>query len=290
MITVIFGKPGHGKTAYLSSIGLKYLGCTAEASELKQNSIEQIRFLNSRGFNYSMPDRPPVYTNYPLSAQIGYKKRRDSYYVDGFHLGLENDFVPVIPVVPGSKILMTEVQRYYNSRVPAKDFSDWVSRYFEEHRQFSLDIYLDLQRLGLLDLNVRDICEDIVEVVDVEHKIDYAGNVLESEFLLRKWSSLSAAEAFISNNSLKNYDLVKERFTGNVFESYKSKQFFDAFLPKKDFMFLEHVGEIIDDNDLSFVKAVYRQTAPYGFYKSEAAQILKDRIKAEQESKRKKTV
>lgn len=289
MIVAIIGRPGHGKTAYLSVTGLRYLGCTDEAYELKQNSIAQVQAFNAAGFNYSLPDRPPVYTNFPLSAQIGYKKYRDSYYVDGFHLGLENEFVPTIPVVPGSKIFLTEAQRYYNSRVPSKDFPDWVSHYYEEHRHYGLDIYLDLQRLGLLDLNIRDICETIIEVVDIEHKADYAGNILQSTFILRRWDNLSAAEAFISNNSLKNYELVRETFVGNVFESYKSKSYFEAFLPKKDFMFLEHVGEVIDGKDLSFAKAVYRQTAPYGFYKNEAAQILKDRNKAAQE-KRKKAI
>ena len=88
-----------------------------------------------------------------------------------------------------------------------------------------------------------------------------------------------AAEAFIGNSSLNNFDEVKEIFCGDVFEAYKSRSYFEAFLPAGDFDMLEHVAAA-ESGDLSFVKTVYRQTAPYGFYKSEAAQILKERKKS----------
>ena len=279
MISVVFGKPGAGKTAYLVANCLKYLGNTREALNLKRNSIAQVTALQGEN-NYSFPDRPPVYTNFPVSAHVGYQKRRDSYYIDGFSLGFQNEFVPVRSVFPGSFIAMTEVQRYYNSRVPAKEFPDWVSRYFEEHRHFGLQIMLDLQRLGLLDLNIRELGEEFVEVVDVQHETNWLGTVQASEFTLRKWSRLSAAEAYINSDKLHNYDEVVERFDGNVFDAYQSRSYFDAFLPEMcDFSQLGH--NITVGKDLSFRKLVYRQEAPYGFYKSEAAKILAERKKME---------
>ena len=285
MITAIFGQPGAGKTAYLTALALKYLGNTPEAWDLKKDCIEQVQSFNAQGFNFRVPDRPPVFSNYPISAHVGYRHQRDSYYVDGFRLGFENDFVRTIPVLPGSKIFMTEVQRYYNSR-KSTELPDWVSRYFEEHRHFYLDIYLDLQRLLLLDINIRELATKIVEVVGVNHETDYIGNVLQSEFVLKIWKDAASAEQHIKDRTVKNYDLVNETFNGNVFDAYKSRSYFDAFLPKENFMLLDHVGSVINGVDLSFKKAVYAQTAPYGFYNSEAKKILEERMKEAKEQKK----
>lgn len=289
MITAIFGQPGAGKTAYLTSLALKYLGNTPEGWTLKKNCIEQVQSFNAQGFNFSVPDRPPVFSNYPISAHVGYKRRRDSYYVDGFRLGHENEFVETIPLPPTSKVFLTEVQRYYNSR-KSTELPDWISRYFEEHRHYFLDIYLDLQRLLLLDINIRELATKIIEVAGVKHKTDYIGNVLQSEFTLKLWHDAASAEMHIKDKSLNNYDLVKETFDGNVFDAYKSRSYFDAFLPKEDFMLLEHVGKVVNGVDLSFKKAVYAQSAPYGFYNSEAKKILDERIKEAKEQKKAKKV
>lgn len=280
MITAIIGIPGSGKTAYLTALALKYLINSREGRELMRSCISQVKAFNSQGFNFSVPDRPPIYTNYPVSAHIGYKKRRDSYWIDGFRMGFENDFVKTVPVLPCGKVFLTEVQRYYNSRM-SKDLPDWVSRFFEEHRHFFLDIFLDLQRLGLLDINIRELLGCVIEVAEVKHETDYIGNVLQSEFTLRVWKDAASAEAFIANRDKINYDLVKETFEFNVFDAYKSRSFFDAFLPKEDFMLLDHVGKVINGVDLDFKKAVYAQTAPYGFYKKDAEAILKARMDAE---------
>ena len=283
MITIIFGKPGAGKTAYLVSQMLRFLGNSREAYELLWNCRDRVLSLDQRGFNYSVPATPPVYTNFPVSAHVGYNKWRSSYYVDGFHLGLENDFVPVINVLPGSVIGLTEVQRYYNSRNSKdskKALPDWVSRFYEEHRHFGLDIYLDLQRLGLCDVNIRELAGRIVEVYDLEHKTDRLGNILASKFSLRCWDTLAAAERYIDNDSLTNY--VREEYIhqGNVFEAYTSACYFDAFLPgtDDDFSFGTHDQALKYDVNLQlqFSKEIYRQSAPRGFYPGEVEELKKE--------------
>ncbi len=289
MITAIIGRPGSGKTAYLTCLALKYLLNTQEGKVLLRNCISQVELLNAQGFNYSIPSSPPVYTNYPVSAHIGYQKRRDSYWIDGFRMGFENEFVETVPVLPGSKIFMTEVQRYYNSRMSTQ-LPDWVSRFFEEHRHFLLDIFLDLQRLGLLDINIRELLECVIEVANVKHETAYNGKVIQSEFTLRVWKDAASAETFISDRNKNNYDLVKETFDFNVFDAYKSRSFFDAFLPKNDFMLMDHVGRVVNGVDLDFKKAVYAQTAPYGFYKKDAEAILKARQDEAKENKKCKKV
>ena len=55
-------------------------------------------------------------------------------------------------------------------------------------------------------------------------------------------------------------------------------------------MLFRSVGKVINGVDLSFKKAVYAQSAPYGFYNSEAKKILDERIKEAKEQKKAKKV
>ena len=284
MITIIFGKPGAGKTAYLVSQMLRFLGNSREAYELLWNCRDRVISLDQRGLNYTVPTTPPVYTNFPVSVHVGYNKWRSSFYVDGFHLGLENEFVPVTNVLPGAVIGLTEVQRYYNSRnKDRKALPDWVSRFYEEHRHYGLDIYLDLQRLLLCDLNIRQLAGRIVEVYNLEHQTDRRGNVLSSKFSLRTWDNLAAAERYVENDSLTNFEREEYIHEGNVFEAYTSACYFDAFLPDvdNDFSFRTHEQAIRSDArlQLALSKQIYRQSAPRGFYPGEAEDLRKEWIK-----------
>ena len=285
MITIIFGKPGAGKTAYLVSQMLRYLGNSREAYELLWNCRDRVIALDQRGLQYTVPTTPPVYTNFPVSAHVGYNKWRSSLYVDGFHLGLENDYVPVTNVLPGAVIGLTEVQRYYNSRnKDKKTLPDWVSRFYEEHRHYGLDIYLDLQRLGLCDLNIRELAGRIVEVYNLEHEFDHRGNILASRFFLRSWDNLAAAERYVDNDSLTNYEREEYVHYGNVFEAYTSACYFDAFLPGKgnDFSFRTHSEALQQDAalQLEFSKQIYRQSAPRGFYPGDAEDLRREWTKS----------
>lgn len=276
-IHIIFGEPGSGKTAYLTAIALTNLGMSAEAYELQQSSIEQVRCLNAQGYNFNMPDRPPVYTNYPVRACVGYRKYRDSLWVDGYHLGFANEFVAVTAVYPGSKIFLTEAQRYFNSREFGR-FPDWASRFYEEHRHFGLEIYLDVQRLGLIDINLREIATEFLEVEKLQHNQMYNGNILRTKFIQRRWTSISAVEQYIKNGT-ENYDIVEYVYEGNVFDGYESTSYFNAFIPDGEFGYKDHS----DMSKLSLKELVYKQTAPYGFYKDEAKKILEARAKAKKE-------
>ena len=132
MITIVFGKPGSGKTAFLAAEAAQYLNGSDLCYEAHQECLNEVRRLNGEGFCFGLPEHAPVYSNFPLTVQCGYKKYCGSYYIDGFHMGFRNDSVPVVSVLPGSKIFLSEAQRYYNSR-KSKDLPDWVSRYFEEN-------------------------------------------------------------------------------------------------------------------------------------------------------------
>ncbi len=294
MITIIFGKPGAGKTAYLVSQMLRFLGNSREAYELLWSCRDRVLALDRRGLEYSLPTIPPVYTNFPVSAHVGYNKWRSSYYVDGFHLGLDNDYVPITNVFPGAVIGLTEVQRYYNSRYSnkqGKGLPDWVSRFYEEHRHFGLNIYLDLQRVGLCDLNIRELAGRFVEVCGLDHQFDHLGNILSSRFSLRCWDNLSAVERYVDNDSLTNYSQEEYIHEGNVFEAYTSTCYFDAFLPgtDKDFSAQTHDQALRTDAELqlAFSKEIYRQSAPRGFYPGDAEDLRKEWLKSRADKKSK---
>lgn len=262
MITIVFGKPGCGKTAYLTADAVKYMNGSKECYELLERSRAEVSSLK----DFASPVFSPVYSNYPITVQHGYGKRRVSFYVDGFRLGLDNEQLGVFHLPPCSRVYLCEAQRYYNSR-NSRDFPEWVSRYFEEHRHFGLNIMLDVQRPGLIDVNIRELCERFVEVLQLQHEVDGAGNVKATTFVLREFGDWKYVDKYLSGDESVG-TLVKERFEGNVFEHYKSRSYFDVFLPPKegDFNYIVHpMGNV--DLEREYAWQFYPQTAPEGFYK-----------------------
>ena len=176
MITVIYGLPGAGKgalmTAFVKSIykneGRYILKKCKET--LAEYNVEFDKQLNE-------PDRVPIFTDYKVKFLIGYKKYYETYFLNGYYFGLENDNVPVIHVPPFSRVFLTEVQRYYDSR-KSSTLKEFVSRLYEMHRHNNIDIYLDLQRLGLLDLNIRDLAKRIILIEELKHEYDGKKNTV----------------------------------------------------------------------------------------------------------------
>ena len=282
MITIVFAPPGHGKTAYLTCNAEGYLNRGPLSQELYESTCSYVESLNSEGFNYSLPEHAPVYTNYKVSALSGWNEITESYYIDGFHMGFPNKYVPVFNVYPGSKIFLSEAQRYYNSR-KSKDLPDWVSRWFEEHRHFYLDIWLDVQRPGLIDVNIRDIAERFVEILSVrlqrcEAAVD---RHWQTVFDIVVYDSYADVEAGKGERKQEVYDV-------NVFECYESQSYFRSFLPSEtdldslddaeseafvrkllapgDFHRIRHVSLADVEKDLMLKKFMYPQTAPRGYY------------------------
>lgn len=257
MITIVFGKPGSGKTAYMTADAVRYMNGSEACLDLLAESKKEI-------IGYTIPEYSPVYSNYPITVPHGYGKQRVSYYVDGFHMGFQNEFVPVLYLPPNARVYLAEAQRYYNSR-NSKDFPEWVSRYYEEHRHYGLNIMLDVQRPGLIDLNIRELCERFVEVAGIEHNKDKSGNIISTVFTLREFPDWKFVDKYLNGDDSLG-ELVQEVFEGNVFEHYKSQSYFSVFLPPldSDFDYLVHpMGEDVK-RDISW--ELYSQIAPPGFY------------------------
>lgn len=68
MITIVFGKPGCGKTAYLTADAIKYMNGSEDCLALLEASRAEVRRLQ----NFTEPALSPVYSNYPIIVQHGY--------------------------------------------------------------------------------------------------------------------------------------------------------------------------------------------------------------------------
>lgn len=264
MITVVFGKPGSGKTAYLAATAAAYLNGSANDYTLTKSCRNEVSSLIDAGMKLTLPEHAPVYSNFALTVRCGYGRYNGSYYIDGFHMGFQNDFVPVIAVLPGSKIFLSEAQRYYNSR-KSKDLPDWVSRFYEEHRHYGLDIYLDVQRPGLIDVNIRDIAGRFIEIEKLSQKKDKDGKVVSTDFRVKEFEDWKFVDKYI-NSDEKSYITKDESFPYNVFDFYESQSYYRNFLPETDFDYIPHVALDDVEKDIRLSQLMYRQTAPPGFY------------------------
>lgn len=264
MITIVFGKPGCGKTAFLTANAAQYLNGSALAGELYDDCVEELQQLNSEGFKFELPPHGPVYSNYPIAAQSGVNEYTGSFYIDGFHMGFENNDVETFNVLPRSKLFLAEAQRYYNSR-KSKDLPDWVSRFFEEHRHFGLDIMLDVQRPGLIDVNIRELAEEFIEVEQITQRKDEYGYITETDFYCKVFNDWKFVDKYLSGAA----DLYEKRiyaFDFNVFEYYQSESYYRNFLPSSGFDYIDHVALEEVEKDVELAKLMYRQTPPKGFY------------------------
>ena len=260
MITIVFGKPGVGKTAFLCAMAVLYLN----GQELSQQFyLDCCNELASLG--YPAPMHAPVYSNFSISVTTGHKEKVGSYYIDGFHLGFENDYVDVMPVFPRSKIFLSEAQRYYNSR-KSKDLPDWISRYFEEHRHFGLDIMLDVQRPGLIDVNIRDITGQFIEVESVQTDV-VDGVVKSTTFVYKEFDDWKFVDKYLTSD-VECYERKTLTVPFNVFDCYQSQSYYNNFLPEGDFWELPHVEYLDVDDSIDLSKFMYKQTPPEGFYPS----------------------
>ncbi len=277
MITIVFGMPGVGKSAFMTANAARYM-LGSSARQLYEQTCREVERLNERfatdTFIYKYPAHVPVYSNYSVRVPTGYKKVTKTYWIDGFHFGFEhgdpkkNKEDRVVFVYPGSKVFLCEGQRYYDSR--KRGIPDWVSRYFEEHRHFGLDIFIDVQRPSLIDANIREISSRFVLVEGFEQLRDKNGYVSETVFHYKEFPDWNHAEAFMDAGVVaKNtYSQKKESFSFDVFKMYNSLSYYDSFLPSegKNFAHLENFDFVTEDIDLDLAKRMYTQSAPKGYF------------------------
>ena len=254
MITIICGVPRAGKTALMTSFALEHMkGRQAHRDLIKCRKL--LAPLNAGGFAYTPPPDHLVFADYTIQAGAGGRIR--NYECNGFNLGLYNDKHPTMFLPPNAKVYLDEAQKYFNSR--DRGLADFVSRYYELHGHYRLDVTCTVQRPMLIDKNIRELAAQVLYVAVLEH--DQSGHRIHaSQWTCYEWDNVAAAVAFIDGGQSKDLrgDKVRFEYTGNIFRHYDSYAFFPAFLKgNEDSAFnLRHAvptgytrDEVMDFND-----------------------------------------
>ncbi len=278
MITIIFGAPGSGKSA-INTYFLKqeYFN---EGKALLKKSSQRIEEQNRMRINpLSLPEKPPLYSDYSVSLKTGYQKSYEPYFLNGYYLGLPDGDMPLQLLPPCSKVHLSEVQRYFDSR-QSSTMPDRVSRFFEMHRHYDVDFFLDLQRPGLVDANIRSLCKRFLEVVKLKHEYEY-GQISGSTFYCRQFDSWTNCEQYLQSGKRKYYDEVKFVNEGDIFRCYNSFSYFNDFLPAdepdKDFSYLPFLSRT--EGKQSENAAYYSFSMPKGYRTKPTESSNKDKVK-----------
>jgi hypothetical protein len=227
MIVIIFGKPRAGKTALMTHY-LTEAMFDREQYKYMKNEIKQ---KNNGGFRYSIPKKNVVCANYDIvGRRFGYRPRL-SRRINPFRLGYANDKVRTHFIEPYSVIGITEGQKYFNSRMSLY-YPDWQSRWFEQHGHNNYEIYIDVQRPKLIDINIRELAT-FVEIVHKQNIVKQSKiigiiwNVKRYESAVDLELNKYTTETIIANYNVHlnyNSQMMKPRFfDGQIYGDFDTK-------------------------------------------------------------------
>lgn len=283
MLTIISGVPGAGK----SSLNAYFLYSTyrEEGRTLLKRCRAKIEELNkTRLHPLTLPAQPPIYSDFKVKFPAGYKKWYEPYFINGYYMGLSNERLKTQFLPPYAKVFLGESQRYYNSR-KSGSFPDFVSRFYEMHRHFGLDIYLDVQRVRLIDPNIRELCRRFIEVQGMEHTRDKLGRITRTVWHCREFGNWIDFEDYL-NTGADTYKETTYSYDGNIFDCYDSFSFFENYLPEdvagNDICYLKHLSRA----EARFIGAdkaeFYKSGEPVAYRTATEKPKAKDKKNAEQ--------
>jgi len=268
-ITIIVGKPGAGKTVFTANIiAEKIINSRSDYINLKR----EIKYLKQGGFNYLElpPQKHLIYTDFKFKIN----RRIESYYIDGYKLGLPNPYFETTFIPPYSTIFLDEAQRYYDSR-NAKSLRAEVYNWFQLHRQNHYNIYLVCQRLANVDVNIRALADRIIVIDDLKLKTNEFGVVEHFKWITREFESPDTAEDYclkkdreevakLGKKVIVESNLPLFRYYdsfGNkpIFFNGKENTPFDYYIEKK---YNYSVESFVEYNENHYF------TAPKGYWKS----------------------
>ncbi|MDE6597250.1 MAG: hypothetical protein K2K60_01250 [Clostridia bacterium] len=268
MITIITGKPGVGKTAL--NTYFCWLTYQNEREQLLKRACDKIEFLNeSREKPLQAPTAPPIFTNYEVKFLVGYQKYYEPYYVNPYYLGLANEKLKTQFIPPFSRLFISEAQRYYNSR-KSSTLPDWVSRWYEMHRHYGVEVYMDVQRGKLIDLNIRELCKKFIEVQSMELDTSGGSWIQKTRWHCREFSNMQDYDEYI-NGEGNNYTETTYEYDGDIFENYNSTSCFNEFVPAEgaDFHYLPY--RRADEQNDEATAAFYNTIEPELYRKPDKA-------------------
>ena len=247
MITIVFGDPRIGKTAYVVGRLLE------RAFDYERNRLmrEALQIKNANGFNLSIPTHC-VSANYDVKfIKSGYSPRK-ARIIDPRKLGFGVTEKKTHFLLPYETIAIQEAQEFFNSRAYS-DFESWRSNLFEQHGHNHLDFFLDTQRPGLIDVNIRAI-SNFVEIRKLDVVYDKLGLFKSVSWNVREFDNMGCVEEYMRSGKKDRSLYTAKRVTclSNVFDMYSSwslePKFYAGHLDEDfDLVYTKHHGETKED-------------------------------------------
>jgi len=261
MITIIFGLPKIGKTALNTYFAIQHMTKLSDGEVLfTRSKCEQ---LNEGGFNVSIPEKHVVYSDINIKYSSSDYLPRTSFDIDGYKFGVPNDKFETTFVPPGAKLFFTEGQRYWNSH---KDLPEAVTRAFENHGHYFLDIFIDVQRPGLINLNIRELTSRFIEVLEQKDILDKNGDPVQTTWKCKQFSSCYEVTKYQSDGRPPNMgENISFTFYGNIRECYNAFENYAAFLKgreNEDFSTASHKNYNITVDEINSYNAAHSLLTP----------------------------
>lgn len=183
---------------------------------------KEIEKKQNGGFPVTVPNHTVV-SNYDIvGKKFGYS-RRFSRRINPFRIGYANDKVKTHFIEPYSVIGITEGQKYFNSRL-SMYYPDWQSRFYEQHGHNNYDIFIDVQRPKLIDVNIREL-SCFIEIIKKTNKTDKNGKIKSIKWIVRKFAGSAELEQYFNSGKKDISCYTQEIITAkyNVHECYNSQ-------------------------------------------------------------------
>ncbi len=268
MITIIFAPPRTGKTAFMTNLACD-IAFDRQRNRSMQNEIAQ---KIASGFTEikTIPEHC-VSSNYDMFFTRFRYSERKSRRINPYRLGFSNPKVETHFNIPYEAIFITEAQKYLNSRKSAA-YPDWQSRWYEQHGHDYIDVFLDTQRPGLIDVNIRDLSH-FIEIMKLDI-LDYDryGSPCAFRWKIRRIENSSLYDRYISSgkqdkNCYEEDEVISENRVFDMYDSRSCKPKFYAGHMYEDFDYDEaKPTEESFDGYIKFMQE-YDDELPEGFYK-----------------------
>jgi len=218
-ITIVFGAPRIGKTAFLAKIG-------ADAMFDKARYLQTVSAVGKKqagGFGVTVPPKHCVYVNFELIGRKWRYRPRRAWHLIPEKLGYYDPSKPFewrhfFP--PYSILIVTESQDIFDGR-NFKNFTREQSAIFEQHGHNYYDIYMDAQRHDLVDKNIRNIA-NFIQIMSKETVIGKFGIVLGTKWVIRRFNSYKELDQHIATGE-KTYTEETVTCDFDVHECYNSQ-------------------------------------------------------------------
>lgn len=224
MITLIVGRPKHGKTGwlqmkieelYFNRRRELYKSCCAEID--KDNDEREIPF------KYPDKDIPPIYA--PLDMGSKFRVKREEYYepfiVNPFHLSPTNKGVAPQYFLPYAQIFIPEAQKYFSSK-QHQNLDPGVYAFFEKHGHRHYDIWLDSQVGGFVDARIRALVGKVIEILSMTFIYDGMGVVTKTVWQCREFDCIQDYDEYFKNPASKTYKETTYEHEGDIRKHYNA--------------------------------------------------------------------